>query len=125
MKSPISVPWFSCTLACALAACAAPPAATETAAAAQAPVPGNAPEAASTERRDVSFACRNGEQVQVRFFPAQGVAVLVRGGNTTELQGQPAASGFLYSSGPVTIRGQGDEMTMEIGRMKPVQCEAR
>ena len=42
--------------------------------------------------RAVTYHCSNGESVAVRFFPAQGVATLARGGRTIELQQQPAAS---------------------------------
>ena len=54
--------------------------------------------------RSVTFGCDNGEQMEMRFFPAQGVAVLVRHGNPIELQQQRAASGFVYSNGPNTVR---------------------
>ncbi len=60
----------------------------------------------------------------MRFFPAQGIGVLVRNGMPIELQQQPAASGFLYSNGPNTVRGKGSEMTVEIGRMVPFTCKA-
>lgn len=79
----------------------------------------------SPDEREVSFFCMNGETVSVRFFPAQGVAVLVRNGNNIELQQQPTGSGFLYSNGPNTIRGKGDELMLEIGRMVPVPCKGR
>ena len=95
-------------LACALAACTAAPPNTEH----------------NTMRR-VNFACENGEDVQMRFFPAEGVAVLVRDGRTLELQQQPAASGFLYRNGPNTVRGKGDELQVEIGRRVPIKCKAR
>ena len=79
----------------------------------------------SPDDREVSFSCMNGETLSVRFSPAQGVAVLVRNGNNIELQQQPTGSGFLYSNGPNTIRGKGDELMLEIGRMVPVPCKAR
>ena len=60
----------------------------------------------------------------MRFFPRQGVAVLVRHGMPIELQQQPSGSGFVYSNGPNTVRGKGDEITIEIGRMVPLACKA-
>jgi membrane-bound inhibitor of C-type lysozyme len=78
-----------------------------------------------TEQRRVQFTCADGEAVEMRFFPQQGVGVLVRGGRTMELQQQPAASGFVYSNGPNTVRDKGDELTIEIGRMAPISCRAR
>jgi membrane-bound inhibitor of C-type lysozyme len=72
------------------------------------------------ERR-VTFACENGEQVEVRFLPT-GVAILLRNGETKELKQQPAASGFRYSSGHFSVRGKGDELTIEVGTMAPLKC---
>ena len=74
--------------------------------------------------RHVRFLCDNKEGVEMRFFPQQGVAVLVRHGRTIELQQQRAASEFVYSNGPNTVRGKGDEITVEIGRMVPLKCKA-
>jgi membrane-bound inhibitor of C-type lysozyme len=74
---------------------------------------------------DVAFTCTHGESVSVRFSPAHGTAVLTRHGERMELQQQPSGSGFIYSNGPNTIRGKGDDLTLEIGRMAPIQCKAR
>ena len=79
----------------------------------------------SPDDREVGFTCSNGPDLSVRFFPAQGVAVLVRNGETMELQQQPSGSGFIYSNGPTTIRGKGNALTVEIGRMVPLQCKAK
>jgi membrane-bound inhibitor of C-type lysozyme len=78
-----------------------------------------------TGERRVRYACANAEEVEMRFFPLQGVGVLVRNGKTMELQQQPAASGFHYTNGPNTVRGKGDELMIEIGRMAPIKCQAR
>ena len=74
--------------------------------------------------RQARFVCSNKEEVEMRFFPRQGVAVLVRHGMPIELQQQPSGSGFVYSNGPNTVRGKGDEITIEIGRMVPLACKA-
>ena len=52
-------------------------------------------------------------------------AVLLRHGQAIELHQQPSGSGFVYSNGPNTIRGKGDELRVEIGRMVPMLCTAR
>ena len=70
------------------------------------------------------FSCNDGDEVEMRFFNLQGVGVLVRQGETIELQQEPAASGFKYSNGPTTVRGKGDALTLEIGRMVPIECQA-
>jgi membrane-bound inhibitor of C-type lysozyme len=83
------------------------------------------PPVPETPMRRIAFHCGNGEEVEMRFFPEQGVGVLVRDGRTMELQQQPVASGFHYSNGPNTVRGKGDEITIEIERMVPITCTAR
>lgn len=72
----------------------------------------------------VSFTCENGEQLEMRFFPEQGIGVLVRNGKMLELKQQRMASGFLYSDGTNVVRGKGDELSVEIGRMAPIKCKA-
>lgn len=74
---------------------------------------------------EVAFSCTNGESLSVRFLPEREVAVLLRNGDEIELQRQVSASGFIYSNGPNTIYGKGDELTVEIGRMVPIRCTAR
>ncbi|MBS0405226.1 MAG: MliC family protein [Proteobacteria bacterium] len=96
-------------IACVTAACASKPSV-------------NDPSAGG---RDVAFACTNGEELSVRFFLAQGRAVLLRQGQSIELPQQPSGSGFIYSNGPNTIRGKGADLTVEIGRMVPLQCKAK
>lgn len=75
--------------------------------------------------RQVDFSCANGESIAVRFSAATDTAVLIRHGDEIELQQQPSGSGFIYSNGPNTIRGKGDQLTVEIGRRAPIQCEAK
>lgn len=84
-------------------------------------LPGGAPDG---DVREVAFSCADGSAVTVRFHTADERAVLVRNGDEIELQQQPSASGFIYSNGPNTIRGKGDELILEIGRMMPIQCQA-
>ncbi|AEB86030.1 hypothetical protein ALDI51_13360 [Alicycliphilus denitrificans] len=74
--------------------------------------------------RNVSFTCTNGESISVVFSPANGTAILVRNGENIELKQQPSGSGFMYSNGPNTIRGKGNDLTVEIGRMVPLQCSS-
>jgi membrane-bound inhibitor of C-type lysozyme len=93
-------------------------------AAAQAASPAAAPPGASPARRDVNYRCEDGQALQLRFFPQHGVAVLVRDGQTLEMQQEPAASGFLYRAGQTVVRGQGNEMRLEIARRAPVVCRA-
>jgi membrane-bound inhibitor of C-type lysozyme len=73
---------------------------------------------------DVEFACTNGETISVRYQRDPDVAILLRNGNAIELPQQRSGSGFIYSNGPNTIRGKGDDLTVEIGRMVPLHCTA-
>jgi membrane-bound inhibitor of C-type lysozyme len=73
---------------------------------------------------DVDFACTNGETISVRYQRDPDVAVLLRNGDAIELPQQRSGSGFIYSNGPNTIRGKGDALTVEIGRMVPLHCTA-
>ncbi len=75
--------------------------------------------------REVAFTCANGDSVAVRFSPGNRKAVLIRGGQGVELSQQPSGSGFVYSNGPNTIRGKGQDLTVEVGRMVPIQCKSR
>lgn len=75
--------------------------------------------------RKVRYACSQGEDVEMRFYTGREMAVLERGGNAVQLHQQPSGSGFVYTNGPTTVRGQGDEITVEIGRMVPLKCQAR
>lgn len=77
-----------------------------------------------TERR-VTFSCENGEVVEVHFMPKTGIAGLLRNGDSMELKQQPVASGFHYTNGPYAIRGKGDELIVEVGRMTPLKCTAK
>src|SRR5690606_18819244 len=68
----------------------------------------------------VGFHCANGEQVMIRFLTGSEVAILTRNGESIELRQQPAASGFWYTNGPISIRGKGNDLDLEIGRMVPI-----
>lgn len=78
-----------------------------------------------TRQLRTTFVCDNDETIEVRFFPDQGIAVLVRGGQNVELNGEPVASGFKYTNGQTTIRGKGDELTLNVGMMATAKCQAK
>lgn len=73
----------------------------------------------------VDYQCQGGESVRVSYFVGQEKAVLERNGDLIELPERPSASGFIYSNGPNTIRGKGKELSLEIGRMMPIECVAK
>jgi len=73
----------------------------------------------------IVFDCHNGEVMRVRFVAEPASAVLMRAQSEISLPQQPSGSGFIYSNGPNAIRGKGDALTVEIGRMLPIECRAR
>jgi hypothetical protein len=50
--------------------------------------------------------------------------VLVRGGQSTELQREQAEQGMRYSNGQTTVSGYNLDYVVQIGMMAPVQCKA-
>ena len=82
-------------------------------------------EMASGGEHSMQFACGNGDRVEMQFLPEQGMGVLVRNGRTVGLPAQPTDSGYAYSNGPTTVRGKGNEMTIQIGFMTPIWCRGR
>jgi membrane-bound inhibitor of C-type lysozyme len=85
----------------------------------------SSPSTVSQPPRLVKYACDNGEFVEVRFAEGEGAATIIRAGAAIALKQQVAASGFVYSNGPNAIRGKGDELRVEIGRMAPIMCQAQ
>ena len=71
------------------------------------------------------YACDQGEKIEVRYFPQKGTAVLVRHKKALELRQEVSGSGFIYSNGRTTIRGKGDDLTLEIGRRAPLDCRVQ
>lgn len=108
MKTPIAAMLAVCvTCACSSGPEAAAPAPAEAAAV-----------------NEIAYACDGGQTLVVRFYPYEERAVMIRGGEEIELQQQVSGSGIRYSNGPTTILGKGDDLTVEIGRMVPLQCKA-
>ncbi len=68
------------------------------------------------------YACRDGEQVEVRYLDTRGVALLSRRGRTVQLKHQSDASGNLYSDGRTTVRSKGRDLRLEMQGVEPVEC---
>lgn len=79
----------------------------------------------ATKQLRTTFTCDNDETIEVRFFPDQGIAVLVRGGKNVELNQEPMGSGFKYSNGQTTIQGKGNELMLNVGMMATAKCVAK
>ncbi|THT97606.1 DUF333 domain-containing protein [Lampropedia puyangensis] len=73
----------------------------------------------------VEYQCEPDQHIRVSYFIDLNKAELERNGTVMALQEKPSGSGFIYSNGPNTIRGKGDALTLEIGRMAPIECKAK
>lgn len=71
----------------------------------------------------ITYNCQRGESIDILF--SSSAAVLTSNGEQHTLAQQPAGSGFLYSNGRISIRGKGDNIILEIGRMAPLDCTAK
>jgi membrane-bound inhibitor of C-type lysozyme len=76
-----------------------------------------------TRQQRGTWACDNGETIELRFFPDQGIAVLVRGGQNVELQQESVPTGFKFSNGQTSITGNGDAVTLNVGMMAGTACK--
>lgn len=72
----------------------------------------------------IIFECERNEAITVRFFTDSDRAVMTRNNEDIELKQARTASGFLYSNGLNSIRGKGDDLSVLIGRMSPINCRA-
>jgi membrane-bound inhibitor of C-type lysozyme len=72
------------------------------------------------------YACRDGEQVEVRFLEARrGIALVSRRGRTLQLKLQSDASGNIYSDGRTTMRSKGRDLRLEMRGMEPIECRSQ
>ena len=72
------------------------------------------------------YACRDGEQIDVRFLDAQGgIALVSRRGRTLQLKQQSDASGNIYSDGRTTMRSKGRDLRLEMQGMEPIECRSQ
>ena len=72
----------------------------------------------------VLFECVGNIPVTVRFYKDSERAVMIRNNENIELKQEPTASGFSYTNGPNSIRGKGDDLVLQIGRMAAINCHA-
>lgn len=70
------------------------------------------------------YDCGSGQEIEVRYFPEQGVAVVVLEGVNNEMQEARVGSGFEFVGQGITLRGQGDEATLTVGDQS-VPCKLK
>jgi membrane-bound inhibitor of C-type lysozyme len=78
----------------------------------------------SLDYHEVIFNCLDGTSTRVQFYTNQDKATLIRNNQSVDLIQQPAASGYWYTNAKVSIRGKGNKMSVEIGRMAAITCHA-
>jgi membrane-bound inhibitor of C-type lysozyme len=72
------------------------------------------------------YACRDGEQIEVRYLEARGgIALVSRRGGTVQLKQQSDASGNFYSDGRTTMRSKGRDLRLEMRGMEPIECRSQ
>ncbi|TPE60517.1 lysozyme inhibitor [Sandaracinobacter neustonicus] len=73
----------------------------------------------------VNYRCANGEAVTIRYFDEQGTAVLVRGGQTTELN-RVSSTPLTYQGGQTTVIADAGRMgiNLTVGAMATTSCQA-
>jgi len=81
-----------------------------------------APPRPPSDERGYTFTCDDGNRIQVRFSQSRHQATLVRNGESMVLPQQASGSGFIYGDGRTTLRGKGDELILEVGKMAPIRC---
>jgi hypothetical protein len=84
------------------------------------PPPGMAP----TPMVLTALACEDGSTRTLRYFPEQGIAILMPEGEGKELQAEPVASGVRYAGADIEVRGKGTSYMIEMGDGEPVACSA-
>ncbi len=70
----------------------------------------------------LSLSCDDGEQMVLRFFPDQGVAVLARASGNTELQFQRGDTGVAYVAPGLQVRGGRAGWVIEADGQPPRTC---
>lgn len=111
-------------LAAKEAALAAGVAAWETRAAAAAVPAGPPPGMRPTPMTLTRLSCADGSTPTLRYFPEQGVAVLVTGDGTRELQMEPVAAGVRYAAPELVVTGEGTSYMISRAGAEPLACTA-
>ncbi len=70
------------------------------------------------------FTCADGSAIELRFFPEQGVAVLLRNGGSQELQAEPAGEAYRYRGDGVLVEGKDNSLNLTIGTTPDIACTA-
>ncbi len=84
------------------------------------PPPGMAP----TPMVLTQLACADGTTRTLRYFPEQGIAILMPDDVGKELQMEPVAAGVRYAGADLVVTGEGTSYTIARAGAEPVTCTA-
>ncbi len=70
------------------------------------------------------LSCEDGSQRTLRYFPEQGIAILMPDGVGRELQMEPVASGVRYAGGGTVVTGEGTQYLIARDGADPIACTA-
>jgi len=119
-------------LALALAACERPHTGAPVAVPAVAPVaappptahiPSEAAPILPTPMQRTHFACADGLRVEWRYFPLQGVAVLVRAGRNHELHPPPGGSAGVFAQPGLEVQLGAESLHIRLGAGPVIECQ--
>jgi hypothetical protein len=71
-----------------------------------------------------ALGCEDGSTRTLRYFPEQGIAILMPEGEGKELQAEPVASGVRYAGADIEVRGKGTSYMIKVGDGEPLACTA-
>ncbi len=73
---------------------------------------------------ETALSCADGSMRTLRYFPEQGIAILLPEGRGKELQMEPVASGVRYAGYGIEVSGKGTSYMITMGDSAPLACTA-
>lgn len=70
------------------------------------------------------LACADGSTPTLRYFPEQGIAILMPDDVGNELQMEPVAAGVRYAGADLVVTGEGTSYTIARAGAEPIACTA-
>lgn len=71
-----------------------------------------------------ALACEDGSTRTLRYFPEQGIAILMPDDVGKELQMEPVAAGVRYAGADLVVTGEGTRYMIARAGAEPIACTA-
>lgn len=71
-----------------------------------------------------TLACEDGSTRTLRYFPEQGIAILMPDDAGKELQMEPVAAGVRYAGADLVVTGEGTKYMIARAGAEPIACTA-